>query len=79
MSEWQPIKEAPKDGSIILARVQVDGAWQAVFIRWDKGRDTWVHDDGGSVFAAYAPQEWVPVPEAFLVDLAAFKAKWDLR
>ncbi len=57
MSQWETIKTAPKDGTLILAWT-VEGdrpcvlAWRTY--RWD--------DDSGDSYQDYQPTHWMPLP-----------------
>jgi hypothetical protein len=76
MSNWQSIDLAPRDGRTIRGRAQVESGFQSVFIRWDKGRTTWVHADGGPEYTAYDPLEWMPAPAGLERDVSAFKVRY---
>ena len=73
MSEWKPIQTAPKDRHI-LRRAIIDGKPQDVIIRWDEGRQNWVHADGGQEYTAWSPELWSEAPAGLLRDIKAFMA-----
>jgi len=60
---WQPIWNAPKDGSLIL------GAWQCLNKTWGMNAVFWFEEDGyGAWFDYWAdhshePTHWMPLPQ----------------
>lgn len=71
---WQPIETAPKDGALILACVHPN----RMFVWWQRadGKEPyescagngagWVDGttDSFDDYCIYAPQHWMPLPEA---------------
>lgn len=61
MSEWQPIKTAPKDGRLILYAtadwVSV-GRWNSEVDQWREINNHWTDTWGGEDF----PTHWMPLP-----------------
>lgn len=60
MSDWRPIKTAPKDGSSILIGVPARGEWPGVTMesRWVNSGQRW-----WDWFGSDKPTHWQPMPE----------------
>ena len=68
MTGWQPIETAPKDGTVILAYLKVDGVVQAHFVSpaemlaSDDDERRWFTTDGQGLTARNLTH-WMPLPE----------------
>lgn len=63
--EWQPIKTAPKDGTMILvwpSRAWIEECDKGEVVYWDVEEETWA--GYGPLADDYTgPTHWMPLPE----------------